>query len=234
MTVRCVLFDLFGTLVHYDAGRVSQSYPDTFQFLQSLQSLSGQNDTLSYESFLADIDRIFAELDARSEAHQQEFSMQDFAKRLLDERGVEVDSGMLDQFSELYTKEWSAGVVAVHGVHKFLSSCAKKFTTGVITNTHHEPMVMNLLQTKSLKPFEIVTTSVTHGRPKPHRDIFLDTLSTLGIAPEEAVYVGDTYRADYVGATSAGLTCYLIGQHARVPREFQIPTVLDLPMHLLR
>jgi HAD superfamily hydrolase (TIGR01549 family) len=231
LTVRCVLFDLFGTLVHYDARRVSQSYPDTFQFVQSL---AGQAYPLNYESFLADTDRIFGELDAWAETHQREFSMQDFAKRLLEEQGIEADSGTLDQFSDLYTTEWSAGVVAVNGVHTFLSSCAKKFTTGVITNTHYEPMVMNLLARKSLKPFEIVTTSVSHGRPKPHADIFLDTLATLDIAPEEAVYVGDTYRADYEGATNAGLACYLIGQHARVPREFQIPTVLDLPMHLLR
>jgi len=122
-----VLFDLFGTLVHYDARRVSQSYRDTFQFIQSL---SGQVDPLSYESFFADTDRIFGELDAWSETHQQEFSKQDFTKRLLEEQGIDADCGMRDQFSDLFTKEWSAGVVAVNGVHKFLSSCAKSSQRG--------------------------------------------------------------------------------------------------------
>ncbi len=226
-----MLFDLFGTLVHYDAGRVSQSFPETYQFLQGL---TGPTESPDYNSFLAQTERVFGELDAWSQAERREFSMQDFAKRLLRELGVEATSNLLDQFSDLYTKEWSADVTAVTGVHAFLSRCAKKFTTGVITNTHYEPMVTKLLAGKSLKPFEIVTTSVTHGRPKPHADIFLDTLASLGIPPGEAVYVGDNYRADYLGATQAGLICYLIGQHARVPREFQIPTVLDLPMHLFR
>ena len=37
-----------------------------------------------------------------------------------------------------------------------------------------------------------------------------------------------------LGATGVGMPCYLIGKHARVPRENQIPTVMDLPLHLLK
>lgn len=226
--MRCVLFDLFGTLVQYDASRINQSYPSTYDFIGQLGI------ALDYDEFLIETDRVFAELDAWSLNHEQEFSMHEYAHRFLVGRGVDADEQALDRFAELYTTEWAAGVTPVKGVQAFLSSCSKKFTTGLITNTHHEPMVMNLLKTNALKPFEIVTTSVSHGRPKPHPDIFLDTLACLDVAPEEAVYVGDTYRADFLGATEAGLTCYLIGQHARVPKEFQLPTVLDLPMHLLR
>ena len=228
MAVRCVLFDLFGTLVQYDASRINQAYPTTFSFIRQLGV------TLEYEQFLTETDRVFAQLDAWSLDHEQEFSMHEFAHRLLLGLGVDADEPVLDQFAELYTTEWAAGVTPVKGVQAFLSSCSKKFTTGLITNTHHEPMVMKLLAAQALKPFEIITTSVSHGRPKPHADIFLDTLASLDIAPAEAIYVGDTYRADFLGATEAGLSCYLIGQHARVPREFQLPTVLDLPMHLLR
>ncbi|MFT4799588.1 MAG: putative hydrolase of the HAD superfamily [Candidatus Azotimanducaceae bacterium] len=228
MSVRCVLFDLFGTLVQYDASRINQAYPNTYRFIRQLGI------PLDYAAFLIETDRVFAELDTWSLNHEQEFSMHEFAYRFLLGLGVDADERALDQFSDLYTTEWAAGVTPVKGVQAFLSSCSKKFRTGLITNTHHEPMVMQLLEAKALKPFEIVTTSVAHGRPKPHADIFLDTLASLDIAPVEAVYVGDTYRADFLGATEAGLTCYLIGQHARVPKEFQLPTVLDLPMHLLR
>jgi putative hydrolase of the HAD superfamily len=141
-------------------------------------------------------------------------------------------SKQLDEFVDRYTKDWSAPVAPIENVQTFLRRCQKQFITGLITNTHHEPMVASLLSSFALDGFKIVTTSVEHGRPKPHASIFLDTLEKLKIAPNNAVYVGDTYSADYIGATNAGLQCYLIGKHARVPREFQIPTVLDLPIHL--
>lgn len=223
-----MLFDLFGTLVHYDASRTNQAYPQTFQFVQDLGL------TLGYAAFLAETDRVFAELDAWSIEHQLEFSMLMFAERLFSENGVTPNESTLHQFALLYTTEWSASVTPVPGVQTFLSSCAKKFQTGLITNTHHQPMVESLLEKEGIGPFELVTTSVEHGRPKPHPDIFLDTVSALQLNPEEVIYVGDNYRADFQGASAAGLTCYLVGQHARVPREFQLPTVLDLPIHLLR
>ena len=99
-----MLFDLFGTLVHYDAGRVSQSFPETYQFLQGL---TGPTESPDYNSFLAQTERVFGELDAWSQAEQREFSMQDFAKRLLRELGVEATSNLLDQFSDLYGLQMS-------------------------------------------------------------------------------------------------------------------------------
>jgi putative hydrolase of the HAD superfamily len=77
-----------------------------------------------------------------------------------------------------------------------------------------------------------VITSIEHGRTKPHPDIFLDTLAQLGLSAEEAVYVGDSFDADYRGATGAGMECYLIGRHARVPLQRQITSVFDLPSRL--
>jgi hypothetical protein len=36
MTVRCVLFDLFGALVQYDGSRINQAYPNTYRFIGQL------------------------------------------------------------------------------------------------------------------------------------------------------------------------------------------------------
>lgn len=80
--------------------------------------------------------------------------------------------------------------------------------------------------------FEVVVTSIEHGRPKPHPDIFRDTLERLGIEPDAAVYVGDSFDADYRGATGVGMPCYLIGDHARVPVTRQIASVFELPVEI--
>ena len=229
MTIRCVLFDLFGTLVQYDAGRVSQDFSQTFKLFDGLAN------QLSYDTFIGAVDGVFSELDRWSAQHQQEYSMRDVAVQLFDRLNVTAPTDeLMDQFAESYTLEWSKPVVPVHGVQALLSRCARQFVTGLITNTHYEPMVQRLMTEHRFEGFGAVTCSVTHGRPKPHPDVFLDTMEKLDMAPHECVYVGDNYSADFLGATQVGARCYLIGNHARVPREYQIPTVMDLPLHLLK
>jgi FMN phosphatase YigB (HAD superfamily) len=44
-----------------------------------------------------------------------------------------------------------------------------------------------------------------HGFSKPDRRAFLTPLAELGIAPDEAVHVGDIQRTDIDGAQAAGL-----------------------------
>ena len=90
-------------------------------------------------------------------------------------------------------------------------------------------MVSTLLNSMGLTGlFEVVTLSVDVGRAKPHPLIFELTLETLGLTADEVIYVGDSYEHDYQGARSAGIDCYLIGKHARVPRDRQLRNILDL------
>lgn len=231
MAVRGVLFDLFGTLVDYDPSRSQQGYPETFQLAKSLGT------EFEYPAFLQCLDKVFADLDRWSLQHEEEFSMLQFADLLLAALGVASEQNTAESRRELcerYIREWMSAVEPIHGVTALLSRAAKQFKIGLITNTHYEPMIDQLIETHRLEGFSVVTASVSHGRPKPHPDIFLDTLNVLEIKPEKAVYVGDSYRNDYLGATAVGMQCYLVGRHARVPREYQIPTVLDLPLHLIR
>jgi FMN phosphatase YigB (HAD superfamily) len=47
--------------------------------------------------------------------------------------------------------------------------------------------------------------SADHGLRKPRREIFESTLAALGVAPEEAVHVGDNLKADVSGAAALGI-----------------------------
>lgn len=230
MAIRCVLFDLFGTLVQYDAEHVSQDFTRTHRFVRSIGIDVG------YDELLTEVDWVFAHLDAWSIQSHLEFSMVRVAETLFERlpTNQQVSQGHHQEFVELYIQEWAAPVLPVPGVAALLSRCRKRFKTGIITNTHYEPMVRDLLKRFKFTDFDVVMTSVDHGRPKPHANIFLATLDQLQLEPNECVYVGDTYRADYVGANQVGMPCYLIGHHARVPREYQIPSVIDLPLHLLK
>lgn len=65
--------------------------------------------------------------------------------------------------------------------------------------------------------FEVVVDSAIAGVEKPDPRIFLGALDALGIAPEEALYVGDLYEVDIVGARAAGMTAALLDRQGRHP-----------------
>lgn len=52
---------------------------------------------------------------------------------------------------------------------------------------------------------DLIVDSHVEGVEKPDPEIFRRALSRLGVPPERAVYIGDIYSIDAVGARSAGL-----------------------------
>ena len=76
--------------------------------------------------------------------------------------------------------------------------------------------------------FEAVVLSVDVGYRKPHPAIYR-------AAPAgPAIFVGDSYAADYAGPTAAGIPAYLIDPAgtADVPDERRLASVFDLPARL--
>ncbi len=77
--------------------------------------------------------------------------------------------------------------------------------------------------------FDGLTVSARVGFQKPHRGIFEHALEQLRVAPERAWHIGDSYKADVVGARRLGITPVLIdrygGDPARVRQEHDDPDV---------
>jgi putative hydrolase of the HAD superfamily len=58
--------------------------------------------------------------------------------------------------------------------------------------------------------FDVVIDSSLVGVEKPDPAIFHAALDALGISPAEALYVGDLYEVDVVGARAAGIEAVLL------------------------
>ena len=63
------------------------------------------------------------------------------------------------------------------------------------------------------KYFDVIIDSHVVGVEKPDPKIFQLALDALGVPPEEALYAGDIYSIDMLGAHSAGIAGKLIDQH---------------------
>jgi putative hydrolase of the HAD superfamily len=87
---------------------------------------------------------------------------------------------------------------------------------GVVSNS--DGRVEEALNVAGLREcFDVVVDSALVGVEKPDPAIFRAALAALGVAPEEALYVGDLYDVDVVGARAAGMEAALLVPGAAGP-----------------
>lgn len=103
---------------------------------------------------------------------------------------------------------------------------------GVVSNS--DGRVEQALAAAGLRDyFDVVVDSGLTGIEKPDPRIFAAALEALGVTAEEAVYIGDIYEVDVVGARAAGLGAALVdpdGRHAGrdLPTGRSVAEVIDV------
>lgn len=82
---------------------------------------------------------------------------------------------------------------------------------GLISNAARSKVTYHrMLQSFGIaKYFDTMTISCEVGFLKPRREIFEVTLDALSVEPAETLHIGDSFRADVVGATSIGMNAAL-------------------------
>jgi len=89
---------------------------------------------------------------------------------------------------------------------------------GVISN-HNDALREILAFHGLLRPFATVTYSQEVGAEKPDRRVFDLALARAGCAAGEAIHVGDSWAADYLGAKAVGMRAIWLNRRGRSPPE---------------
>jgi putative hydrolase of the HAD superfamily len=92
---------------------------------------------------------------------------------------------------------------------------------GVISNSEGalEALIAEMGWTND---FDVVADSGALGMEKPDRAIFDWTLARLGRTASEAVHVGDSWSADYLGARAAGMRAVLFRGRELMPADAEL------------
>jgi HAD superfamily hydrolase (TIGR01549 family) len=93
----------------------------------------------------------------------------------------------------------------------------EKIHMGIVSDWGHGLDAI-VLELELAKYFEFVVISSRLGISKPDPQVFVMALGRIGVAPDDAVYIGDTYVKDVLGARAAGLTPILIDRSGHAPR----------------
>jgi HAD superfamily hydrolase (TIGR01549 family) len=97
---------------------------------------------------------------------------------------------------------------------------------GVVSNS--DGRVEQALEAGGLREyFDVVVDSGLVGIEKPDPRIFQSALEMLGVRPEEALYVGDLYEVDILGARAAGIAAVLMVRPGTEKKE-GCPTIESL------
>jgi len=161
----------------------------------------------------------------------------------IDWKALEVTT--LDELEHAYaTAAVEIPPAVVPSAREVLAEVRKRgLRTGLISNTGRTPgyALREILDELEIAPMlDAMVFSNEHGACKPHQSIFEQLRSTLGVAYDEILFVGDNLYADILGAKRCGMHAVHfvppvrgtavapVMQHERVVADGTITNLRDL------
>jgi 5'-nucleotidase len=175
-----------------------------------------------------DIDDFFCQYKLKSEGlwkmfENQELSLTDYRRKRYKETvrqyGLDCTDTEADEFQTVFSEKVMDYVEPFPRMRATLDYIVKHYQTGIVTNgpLDHQHIKIGKLTINDLFGKHNVFISGEVGVAKPHRDIFLHALNQLGAAPEETLFVGDSWEADVVGAVECGMEAIWLNSLKREP-----------------
>jgi len=232
---RVVLFDLFGTIVHFRTPPSGAAGGGAFDWLRG--PLAATRPDLSIEAFGAALIEVSRELNAMRHPDHREVSSRERFRRALARLGGDEQGAAALSRAHMAHLDAQTELPAAHA--SLLRELAPRYRIGLVSNFDHAPTARAILARHGVDGcFEITVISDDVGVRKPHPSIFATALEQLAAAPHEALYVGDTPADDIVGAYAAGLDVAWLNRRGAPPPDpaptYTLTALTDLRRILLR
>jgi putative hydrolase of the HAD superfamily len=201
---RIIFFDAAGTLFHLPRGA-------GYHYAEVLARYGVQREEAAMEAAFR---AVWLEIPAPEpgfRADDDKGWWRDLVSRVLDR--CEVGEAQVDRgpfFAELYAEFVRPAVWALYPeTREVLETLAARFPLGVITN--FDGRFRSIAAQLGIDHFfRHVVISSEVGADKPDARIFQHAVELAGVAPEDALHVGDDRVCDWEGAASAGLQIFAL------------------------
>jgi HAD superfamily hydrolase (TIGR01509 family) len=239
--IQVVLFDLGGTLLHYD--QPPEFSMDALNaaalraFLASAIKAGGK--VPDPELAVRAVGRMGAALEAKATRTHYANTAENIIQEGLQAVKVRLPDAAWDAGLAAYYSAVSAVVKPVEGDPQAVLS---KLTEqgrglGLVSNTFWAPAMhdADLMRFGMLDHLPVRVYSSAFGMVKPHPTIYRQALDRLDVAPAEAVFVGDKLAVDIAGPQKIGMRAVLIASPFRVEEnpeiipDARIQTIDELP-----
>lgn len=212
MNIRALLFDFGGTL----DGNGVHWRDRTYRFLKQVYP------EIDRETFdrvdRAAVDRLIDSGNAPQLSLRE--TMDVIATGIYEALGL--DPAVKDRYVNFFCDDAKANL---DENRQWIATLRDRYRLGVISNNFGN--TKGWCDEYNLSPLlDIVVDSTVVGVSKPEAGIFHAALTGISTLPEEAIYVGDTYSDDVVGAKGVGMwTAWLVGEEDKVCPDASIVDV---------
>lgn len=91
------------------------------------------------------------------------------------------------------------------GIEEVLALLKQKYKLALVTNGNDQSQRQKVKNTHLEAYFDVILTSGQVGKKKPAPDIYEAALDALDVSSDEALFVGDTFSTDLIGAYRLGI-----------------------------
>jgi FMN phosphatase YigB (HAD superfamily) len=212
-TYKAVIFDLFDTLVDFDRRQIPVVTIDGREVRttagETYKVLAQHAPHTTFEAYYQALNIITKELLAIRERDHLEIPARRRYEMLCDRLGMPRDAA---------AKDCIDGMLATH--HRYMhdstvspperaqvvEALKGRYRLGLLSNFDSAETGMKILATHGLRPhFSPIHISDAIRYRKPRREAFLCTAEAMGVAPQDVLFIGDTFALDVVGAKGVGM-----------------------------
>jgi putative hydrolase of the HAD superfamily len=209
---RGVLFDLFSTLILFDRDRLPEMEIGGRRMRRSVANLGGLLGRwapgVTREDFLQSIVTVSDEMARARRDDLVELPSRERFRRALERVGCE--DSIRDEAAVHLSRAHMAAIAdatifpAEHAA--LLAALRPRYRIGVVSNFDDTATAYEILIRHGILPqVDTVVVSEAVGLRKPHPALVRVGLDALGLAPDDALFVGDTFAEDVAAAHAAGV-----------------------------
>lgn len=143
------------------------------------------------------------------------------------------DVALAKKMGEMYVSISPQQKVLFPGVFECLNELKSiGFSLHIITNGFEEVQYIKLKNCGLDTYFDVVVCSEAVGKNKPARAIFHYAMKDAGCLPENALMIGDDFKADVSGALNSGMSAIHFDPHGLSKENYEhtCKSLFDLPL----
>ncbi|MEA3509456.1 MAG: HAD family hydrolase [candidate division NC10 bacterium] len=213
MSYRCVIFDLFDTLADFkrdllpiidiNGEAIRSTTPVVYPLFAERYS------HIPLATFYQAFRESFEEAARLREREEREVSAHERFRLFFQKLQIPITPETEPFLSSLLDAHMACLSEAVHAPEEhreLLEWLRPRYQLGLISNFDHAPTARRILDRAQLVPFfDLILISEDHGSRKPYPAIFEAACRALRIAPDEAIFIGDSPNIDVAGAKRIGM-----------------------------
>lgn len=223
--IKALLFDFFNTLSYYEPPR-EQMYIDVCGRHGIHVDMKQLNQSLPHADTLYRDENHRLPVMERPQKDQIAFFII-YIKLALKGAGIDIDETIcMEILHKMQTIKWQFKLY--DDVLPTLERLKeRKHILGLISNVGQEAE-KTFNELGLMRYLDFYVTSFETGHDKPDPEIFLTALEKAGIKADEAIYAGDSYEQDIIGARGVGMHPVLIDRNNWFPEITDCPRICNL------